>query len=259
MAEYMNQNHFVLVHGSNLGAWCWYKLKPWLQAAGYRVTAVDLAASGINMKAIQDVHTFQDYAEPLLEIMASLPPNKKVILVGHSLGGLSLALAMEKFPEKVLVAVFITAFMPDTRHHSSYIFDQSRERIKLDLQDNQLLAYDESKPSIKSIRLGPEYLASKLYQLSPTEDLELAKMSVRPGPLLPDEENKFTDEGYGSVERVYIVCDKDRVVPIEFQLWMIENNPVRRVFVIKGADHMPMFSKTYELCDSLLEIAHKHA
>lgn len=38
--------HFVLVHGLCHGAWCWYKLAPLLEAAGHRVTAVDLAASG---------------------------------------------------------------------------------------------------------------------------------------------------------------------------------------------------------------------
>ena len=65
-----------------------------------------------------------EYSQPLLEMMATLPPNEKVILVGHSLGGLNLAVAMEKFPEKVSVAVFLTAFMPDTLHRPSYVLDQ---------------------------------------------------------------------------------------------------------------------------------------
>ncbi|KAK9190053.1 hypothetical protein WN943_018654 [Citrus x changshan-huyou] len=28
MAEAKKQKHFVLVHGSDHGAWCWYKVKP---------------------------------------------------------------------------------------------------------------------------------------------------------------------------------------------------------------------------------------
>lgn len=124
MAEAKNQKHFVLVHGANHGAWCWYKLKPLLEAAGHHVTALDLAASGINMKAIQDIHTLHQYTEPLLDILASLPDTEKVILVGHSLGGLSLALASDKFPEKISAAVFFTAFMPDTAHKPSYVLDQ---------------------------------------------------------------------------------------------------------------------------------------
>ena len=118
------QKHFVLVHGACHGAWCWYKLKPRLESAGHRVTAIDLAASGINMKSITDLYTMADYSQPLVEFMASLSPNEKVILVGHSLGGLSLALAMEEFTEKISVSVFLTAFMPDISHPASYVLEQ---------------------------------------------------------------------------------------------------------------------------------------
>lgn len=120
----MEEKHFVLVHGVNHGAWCWYKLKAMLVAGGHRVTTVDLAASGINMKRIEDVHTFQAYSEPLMEVLASLPAEEKVILVGHSLGGVTLALAADKFPHKISVAVFVTAFMPDTTHRPSFVLEQ---------------------------------------------------------------------------------------------------------------------------------------
>jgi alpha-beta hydrolase superfamily lysophospholipase len=126
MAASREQTHFVLVHGLCHGAWCWHKLKPRLEATGHRVTVLDLAASGINMKAIQDVHTFHDYTRPLLNLLASLAPNEKVVLVGHSLGGVNLALAMDEYPEKVAVGVFLTALMPDTTHKPSYVLDQVR-------------------------------------------------------------------------------------------------------------------------------------
>ncbi|KAJ0006967.1 hypothetical protein Pint_29500 [Pistacia integerrima] len=217
MAETVKQKHFVLVHGTNHGAWCWYKVKPRLETAGHRVTALDLAASGINMKSIHEVHSFYEYTEPLLEILASLPPDEKIILVGHSLGGLNLALAMDKFPEKIYVAVFLSVFMPDTNHHPSYILEQ---------------------------------------------DLELAKTLTRPGSRFSDDLAKsknFSNEGYGSIARVYIVCEEDMVIPKEFQHWTIENYPVKEVMEIKGADHMAMFSKPQEVTHCLLEIAHKHA
>lgn len=124
MAAAKEQKHFVLVHGACHGAWSWYKIKPLLESSGHRATALDLAASGINSKSIKDVHSMAEYSEPLLDLLASLPPNEKVILVGHSLGGLSLAFAMEKFPEKISVAVFMSAFMPDTLHQPSYVIEQ---------------------------------------------------------------------------------------------------------------------------------------
>ena len=125
MGEVTNQKqHFVLIHGSVAGAWIWYKVKPRLEEAGHRVTALDMAASGVNTKTIEEVRTFDLYNEPLMEFMAKLPENEKVVLVGHSLGGLNLAFAMEKFPEKVSLAVFLTAILPDTVHQPSYMLEK---------------------------------------------------------------------------------------------------------------------------------------
>ncbi|CAK9186920.1 unnamed protein product [Ilex paraguariensis] len=47
--------HFVLIHGACLGAWSWYKQVQRLKSAGHNVTALDLAASGIDPKQVKDV------------------------------------------------------------------------------------------------------------------------------------------------------------------------------------------------------------
>ncbi|GMY11679.1 salicylic acid-binding protein 2-like [Fagus crenata] len=169
------EKHFVLVHGACHGAWSWYKLKPRLESAGHRVTALDLAASGINMKAIQDVHTLYEYTEPLLKFLALLPPNEKVVLVGHSLGGLNLALAMDKYPEKVAVGVFMAAFMPDTRHKPSYVLDQYNERAPAEAWlDTQFSSCGTGNQPLTSMLFGPIFLYSRLYQLCPIEVLSLS-------------------------------------------------------------------------------------
>ncbi|KAL7231866.1 hypothetical protein ACSBR2_009987 [Camellia fascicularis] len=123
------QTHFVLVHGACHGAWCWYKLKPLLESHGHKVTALDLSTSDINMKKIQQLRTLYDHTEPLMEV--TLPSGEKVVLVGHSLGGLNLALAMDKFPQKISAAVFLTAFMPDTVHKPSFVIEQIQITQKL--------------------------------------------------------------------------------------------------------------------------------
>lgn len=97
---------------------------PLLESAGQRVTAIDLSASGINTKCLEEIHTLDDYAEPLMNLMVSIPAYQKVVLVGHSFGGFSLALAMENYPQKIRVAVFVAALMPDVNHSPQYIMDQ---------------------------------------------------------------------------------------------------------------------------------------
>ncbi|KAE8703784.1 putative methylesterase 6 [Hibiscus syriacus] len=113
--------------------------------------------------------------------------------------------------------------------------------------------------------MGPNFLAYQLYQLyqlSPVEDLELAKTLVRAGSLYEHDlskAKKFSDQGYGSVRRVFVVCEEDKAMYLEHQRWMISNNPPQAVMEIAGADHMPMFSKTKQLCHTLLEIANMYA
>ncbi|KAL3583687.1 hypothetical protein D5086_014748 [Populus alba] len=125
MGDSNNQTtHFVLIHGSASGAWAWYKVKTMLEAAGHSVTALDMSASGVNTKTLEEVVTFDQYNEPLIEFMANLAENEKVVLVAHSLGGLNVAFAMEKFPEKISLAVFVTAFLPDTEHRPSYMLEK---------------------------------------------------------------------------------------------------------------------------------------
>ena len=85
---------------------------------------------------------------------------------------------------------------------------------------------------------------------------------VRPGSLFLDDlskANSFSTTGYGSVKRVYVMCDEDLAIPVEFQRWMIENSAVEEVMEIEGADHMVMFSKPQQLFFCLSEIANKHA
>ncbi|KAJ7944383.1 Salicylic acid-binding protein 2 [Quillaja saponaria] len=206
----MDQKHYVLVHGACHGAWCWHKLKPRLESAGHKVTILDLAASGINRKAIQDLHGIVDYSEPLLEFLASLPSNEKVVLVGHSLGGLNVALAMEKFPEKVALGVFLTAFMPDIEHKPSYVIDEFIKRIPI---DGWLDAQFSSSGSLTTVSFGPKFLSTKLYQLCSIEDLELAKVLVRPGLLFTEDLSKaknFTKEGIWVSSSCLYCCQRGR-------------------------------------------------
>ncbi|KAI7999311.1 Salicylic acid-binding protein 2 [Camellia lanceoleosa] len=169
-AKQQTQSHFILVHGGCHGAWCWYKLKPLLESHGHKVTVLDLAASGINMKKIEEVPTFYDYTVPLMKLMESLPLGEKVILVGHSFGGMSLALAMDKFPEKISVAVFLTAFMPDTVHKPSFVIDQYfKGTTPESWLDTKFESCGTPEVPRTSVSFGPKYMASKLYQLCPIQ------------------------------------------------------------------------------------------
>ncbi|KAK2990719.1 hypothetical protein RJ640_003787, partial [Escallonia rubra] len=256
------KKQFVLVHGSGHGAWCWYKVVTLLESAGHRVTTLDLGASGINPTQLgREITSFSSYAQPLMEFLASLPPGERVILVGHSFGGFGISLAMESFPEKIVVAVYVTAFMPSYSIPPAALLQESFRWSKMEYLDSRILFDDGPENPPTSITFGPNYLSTNLYQHCPYEDLQLAKMLVRPAGLFLEDLGKddlLTEENFGSVSRVFIVCDEDEVLKERFQRWMIMNSPPKEVKSIAGADHMVMLSKPKELCLSFQEIANEY-
>lgn len=68
----------------------------------------------------------------------------------------------------------------------------------------------------------------------------------------------FSKDRYGSVDVVYIICYQDLGITENFQRWMIKNNPVKEVKVIKEADHMVMLSRPKELCECLSEVVNTY-
>ncbi|GAA0162683.1 esterase [Lithospermum erythrorhizon] len=223
-----NNHHFVLVHGSCHGAWSWYKVVSLLRSFAQNVTAIDLAASGINPKQVSEVPSISDYHRPLMKFMASLPPLEKVILVGHSFGGLAISQAMEIFPHQVTLSVFVTAMMPGPGLNISTLMQEMLRRQ--DFQQDNLYTYDNGPNNpVTAFTFGPKFLASKVYQLSPPEDLALATSLIRPLGIYSFEDMsrllKLSIKKYGSVRRVFVMPDEDNVTPKDIQEWMIKGNP----------------------------------
>ncbi|CAN1332977.1 Methylesterase 10 [Linum perenne] len=213
-----NIHHFVLVHGTGHGAWCWYKIITLLKSAGHRVTAVDLGGSGVNFNKANSI---SDYVNPLTEFMDSVSDDEKVVLVGHSFGG------------------FFKRTPPES------------------LMDSQVNFADGPENPPTSALFGPCHMAQSVYQNCQIQDQELGKLLIREtGLFVKDlsDESLLTKERYGSVKRVYIVAEEDQLLTKEIQEWFIQNSPTDEVKYIPGADHMVMISKPDELYSSLLEI-----
>ncbi|PHU10521.1 hypothetical protein BC332_22381 [Capsicum chinense] len=194
-----------------------------------------------------------------MEFMNSLPADEKVILVGHSLGGLSISKATEIFPEKISVAVFVAALMPGMTLDAATIYNESSSGAFT--LDNRITFDNGPTNPPTTFSFGPKYLASYVYQLSPIQDWVLATTVVRPLYLYSlDDISKeiiLSSKKYGSVRRAYIVAAEDKLLSKEFQRLMIEKNPPDMVEEVSGSDHMPMMSKPGQLFTLLMRIANK--
>ena len=96
------------------------------------------------------------------------------------------------------------------------------------------------------------------------QDLTLAISVVRPlPPFLSDvkllaKQSAVSKKRNGRVSKVFIISEKDNLIPENFQRWIIQNTgPYADVKKIKNSDHMVMFSKPKELALEVLKIAYK--
>ncbi|GLJ30011.1 hypothetical protein SUGI_0593280 [Cryptomeria japonica] len=239
--------HFVLVHG----AWCWYKLLPLLKMAGHHATAIDLACCGVHSMDAHQIQTWSDINKPLVHLFKTLPPHQKVILVGHSMGGMNLSLMMEQFPEKIKAAVFLTAFMPLSGSSAMEMISEVQARIQ-SWGDTEFIMGESGIPI--SFKFGPTFAMQMLYQNSPTEDIELGGSLLRKFPIIQGEV-VYIEERYGSIPRVYVVAKDDKAIWEELQRKMIAENPPDRVYEMEGSDHSAFFCYPHRLAEILDEIS----
>lgn len=93
---------FGLVHGAWHGAWCWDRLIPELQRLGHEAVAPDLPCDDPQAG-------FSDYADIAVEALA--PHQDDLVLVAHSLGGLTLPIAAQRLRPRH--QVYLCALIPE--------------------------------------------------------------------------------------------------------------------------------------------------
>ena len=94
---------FVLVHGASHGSWCWDKVVPLLEAEGHNAVTVDLPGNTYGEFDVPLCQvTLSSYTDHVCKVLDQL--DEPVVLVGHSLGGLTITQAAEARPATGLIA-----------------------------------------------------------------------------------------------------------------------------------------------------------
>ncbi len=115
---------FLLVHGACTGGWCWEKVVPLLEAAGHKACAPDLPGLGKDDTPPANV-TLADNVDKLARLLDKM--EEQVILVGHSLGGVTIGQLAEARRRKMKALVYLCALLP-TSGKSGKRHDSARAR-----------------------------------------------------------------------------------------------------------------------------------
>jgi pimeloyl-ACP methyl ester carboxylesterase len=105
---------FVLVHGASHGAWCWERLVPCLEADARVGTVVAIDLPG--RPGARDARSFEavriaDYVQCIVDEIVSRDL-RDVVLVGHSLAGLSIPHAASRVAARVRRVVHLATSCP---------------------------------------------------------------------------------------------------------------------------------------------------
>lgn len=219
--------HFLLVHGTAHGAWCWRDLIPALEALGHSAEAIDLPSHGEDSTPLSAV-TLDLYATAVLEAL-----DRPTVLVGHSSSGFVITAAAEKDPSLIEGLVYLCAYMPAA---GKSLIDIKGEAAEQPLKGALEMAEDR-----RSFRFRPERAEAILYQDCPPGTRELARARLGWQAVAPQATALEPTARSMELPRHYIVTRNDACIPPAHQREMAAVFPPENV-VEMDTGHSPFFA-----------------
>jgi pimeloyl-ACP methyl ester carboxylesterase len=237
---------FVLIHGGWHDHSAWARVVPLLEAEGCAARAPDLPGAGVHARAPAslrarpfDAAAFAAEPSPacvtqeertravvdlVREAAASCPT--KVILVGHSAGGMTVSAVAEQVPELLLAVVYLAAFLVP---NGMPLLTMLQHPSMASALAPGLFVGDPGLTGATRIHPGsddPAYRARlKAAFYGDVSESEFAQAAAR---LHCDESNagalaasQITARRFGTVPRHYIRCTEDRAIPLAAQDHMV--------------------------------------
>jgi pimeloyl-ACP methyl ester carboxylesterase len=221
---------FGLVHGSQHGAWCWERLTPELERRGHRVVVVDLPCddpdAGIDA-----------YAQLTVDALEGCDD---VVLVGHSLGSLTIPVVAQRRPVDRLVFLCSVPTGPgpaiDAELHTMVTPEFMAAAREVDELDRE--------------SLGPDDAIAVWYHDCTPEDAAWAVARLRPQSRRPLVEPSPLDT-WPDVPTSVVLGRDDRCVNVE---WAVDAATMRlagELPVLVDGGHSPFLARPAVLADVL--------
>lgn len=242
------KNTYVMVHGAWVGGWCFDKIKTILEKEGHRVIAIDLPGHGGNPAPIeeQNIYTYAGYIVKVLK-----EQNEPVILLAHSMGGMSASHAASVVPEKIKKLVYLSAFLPRD--------GQSANGKENGIQFTDWAAMEDENRGItltrnrKAMKLDPKRAIKLVYNdISREEALKYISHHEEEALVVPYQAVHITEQFY-DIPKIYIRCLKDAILKPGLQDKMINETPCEAIYDL-DTGHSPFVSKPSELARILLKL-----
>ena len=244
-----------LVHGASLGAWCWELLTQEIEARGYQTVAVDLPIEDPTAGVVQ-------YAEVVSKALQGFEDD--VVLVGHSMAGLTIPLVASQRPVRQLV--FIGGLIP---HIGVSLLDQFYD----ELDPNFLEAIGYDLPEAKKFEQfsdEPNMFNPAALRITSLKDEAVAReflfhdctldVTRWAFPKLRNQQFLYMSEvsplqAWPDVKCTYIVCGEDRCLSPAWCRYAAYKRLGVDAIELPQSGHSPMLSHPTQLADILAKVA----
>lgn len=237
--------NYVLVHGAWQAPYVWDAVKTSLINEGNNVTVVELPGHGSD-KTAPSTLTLDIYRNKVIDAISKI--DGKVILVGHSLGGMIISSVAEQAPSKIEKLVYIAAYLPAS---GQSLFNLAMTDPDSRLGTPETLIFHDD---IGTVDVKQDQIVSAFIQDGSTPVQNLVLQNYRSEPSIPLTNTvTLTPENFGSVEKVYIKTLQDHVVSPYLQNRMIDAAGVKTTYQL-NTSHSPFLSKPDSVAQLLTKI-----
>jgi len=217
---------FLLIHGAYHGAWCWDVIKEALISKGHIVYAINLPGHGTD-KTPKDSITLDTYVNSVVNFIFENNLSE-ITIVGHSFGGVVISNVVERIPDKIKNAVFVTAMILDNRKK---FFDYLPKEVEKAYQNQALLSGDNTiLPNKEAFKLK---LANECINQDAFEQF-FSKLGAQ--PIQPYKENvslkdiSLPKETFDEI--VELVPDNSHIVELDADHEVFLSNPLGLVRIL---------------------------
>lgn len=234
---------FVLVNGAFQGAYVWQYVKDQLVKNGQKVVVVELPSHGSDntAPAAASINAYRD------KVISSITPAMgKVVLVGHSLGGMVISAVAEKIPDQIGKLVYLTAFVPAN--------GQSLQDLAVTDSTSLLTPALILSKDMLTLDIKPENIAPVFVQDGSDVVKKLLVDNRKVEPAIPfGDKVPLTAVNFGKVEKYYIHTTKDMALGYNLQKRMVAAGGIKNVYSL-DTGHSPFLSKPDALTEILMKI-----
>jgi len=265
----------VFCHGYTLSQKSWVLQRKALAAAGYRVVLWDHRSHGGSELAPGESCTIDQLGRDLHRVLTEAAPDGHVVLVGHSMGGMTVMSLAEQFPEVVRDRVVGVAFVATSAGGQNMMtlgFGQFVGRLLGRLGPRFLKRLGTRQPLVDAARrLGRDVedlivdhysFASPVSQatIRYTADMIMSTPLSVMADFLPSidvHDKRVALEQFHGIETLVVNGEQDLLTPPDHSEAIVRLVPGAEHVVVEDAGHIIMLEHPEVLTEQLLELAER--